>query len=364
MAKSNILWRVCAIAILVYIIFFTVTDITTAQNKIYFFYGTGCPHCAVVEKYFEDKQIFENYPIEKKEIYFNRENAVLYNELLDRMNIPAEGRGVPALIMGEKVFMGDRPIIDNFFQEAENFLGSSKDLSEPLIEKEEHQDIGITAAAVIMGSAVDAVNPCEFAVLIILMTAILASGNRKRALRAGLAFSLSIFISYFLMGLGLYQALSIGNVSLWFYTIIGWLAIIIGLLNLKDYFWYGKGILMEVPLSWRPKLKGLINSITNPWGAFAIGFVVSLFLLPCTSGPYIVILGLLAKKTYLAQALWYLFLYNVIFILPMLFITFATYKGFDPSMAEKIRQKRLRLLHLIAGVLMLVMGIAVVLGFV
>ena len=68
---------------------------------------------------------------------------------------------------------------------------------------------------------------------------------------------------------------------------------------------------MEVPISWRPRLKAVIKGITSVPGAFLVGFVVSLFLLPCTSGPYIVILGLLAKTTTRNYALLLLLLYNL-----------------------------------------------------
>jgi cytochrome c biogenesis protein CcdA len=166
------------------------------------------------------------------------------------------------------------------------------------------------------------------------------------------------------MGLGLYRALGTGGWGQVFFKIVGWLAILLGILNLKDWLWYGKGFLMEVPLSWRPKLKSLIASVTSPAGAFGIGFVVSLFLLPCTSGPYIVILGMLANKVMQAKAWLYLVIYNLVFVSPMVVITWAVYKGFDPMKAEEMRQKRLRTLHLIAGVLMLVMGVVILKGWV
>jgi cytochrome c biogenesis protein CcdA len=223
--------------------------------------------------------------------------------------------------------------------------------------------LDLSIAAVVGASVVDAINPCAFAVLIILMTTILASGGGKKALKSGLAFAASIFVSYFLMGLGLYKALGTGEVSHLFYGLVGWLAILLGLFNLKDYFWYGRGFLMEVPMAWRPKLKGIIQSVASPVGAFGIGFVVSLFLLPCTSGPYIVILGMLAKKAFQTQAIAYLILYNLIFVLPMVLISYAVYRGFDPKKAEKIRQKRLRTLHLIAGLIMLAMGVVILGGW-
>ena len=98
------------------------------------------------------------------------------------------------------------------------------------------------------------------------------------------------------MGLGLYSVIACIITAQLFIKIIAALAIILGLFNLKDFFWYGKGFLMEVPLAWRPKLKKIISSVVSPMGAFLIGFLISLFLLPCTSGPYIVIIGMLGHK--------------------------------------------------------------------
>ena len=73
---------------------------------------------------------------------------------------------------------------------------------------------------------------------------------------------------------------------------------------------------------------------------------------------------MLAKKVFDAQAVAYLLLYNLIFITPMGLISLAVYKGFDPAKAEEIRQKRLRTLHLIAGVVMIAMGAVILLGWV
>lgn len=216
----------------------------------------------------------------------------------------------------------------------------------------------LTMPAVIGASIVDAVNPCAFAVLILLMTTILATDQKKKALLSGFSFSIAIFLSYLLMGLGLFSAIQASGLTKTFYIVVSVLAVILGLFNLKDYFWYGKVFLVEVPRSWRPKMKKLIASVTSVPGAFVIGLLVSLFLLPCTSGPYIVILGLLATQATFIQGLGYLLLYNAIFILPMLIITISVYFGLAKvSELEKKRVKALRYLHLIAGIIMLLLGI-------
>ncbi|MCK5039913.1 MAG: hypothetical protein KAR87_03020 [Candidatus Aenigmarchaeota archaeon] len=222
----------------------------------------------------------------------------------------------------------------------------------------------LTIPAVIGAAIVDAINPCAFAVLIILIATILGKEyDRKKALLSGFAFSASIYISYFLMGMGLFRAIQISGLSNKFYFVISVLAIIIGLLNVKDYFWYGKGLLMEVPLSWRPRMKKLINSATTPTGAFFIGFAVSLFLLPCTSGPYIVILGLLAASETQFSGMLYLLFYNLIFVSPMIAITLIVYKGLSTTEdLENLRQKKLKHLHLAAGIIMILLGLGMLLA--
>lgn len=216
----------------------------------------------------------------------------------------------------------------------------------------------LTIPALIGAAAVDAINPCEFAVLIILMATVLATGERRKALFSGLAFASAIYIAYFLMGLGLFCAVQATQISYIFYRIVAVLAIVIGLWNIKDFFYYGKGPLMEVPRAWRPRMKKLIRSVTSVPGAFGIGLVVSLFLTPCTSGPYICVLGLLAQTTTRLQAIPLLLLYNLIFILPMIIITFLVYFGLArPRGLEEVRKRKLRLIHLIAGLIMIALGI-------
>lgn len=230
------------------------------------------------------------------------------------------------------------------------------------------QTFNVTLLAIICGAGVDAINPCEFAILILLMASMLATNpaNRKKALYTGIAFIIGIFIAYFLMGIGLMEFIRkyTLNFSGYFYQIIGWLAIIIGLFNIKDYFWYGKGFLMEVPLSWRPKMKSFIRGITNPWGGFLIALLVSLFLLPCTAGPYFIILGMLAHKVAFGKALAFLILYNLIFILPMMAIVLLVYYGLSPEKAENWRKQKLRLLHLVSGVILIGLGIAILSGWI
>lgn len=326
---------------------------------ILFFYGMGCPHCARMETFLTDlTQKNPTVNVQGYETYFNDESRQLFQDLMSSLG--QDIRAVPTTLVGNQIFVGFSDKIAKEIEEkieacaitpCQSALNAiTKDTTGSMQQ--------LTIPAVLGAAVVDAINPCAFAVLIILITTILSSGRKRRALFAGLAFSLSIFISYFLMGLGLYTAIQAAGLTHTFYAVIAVLAIIIGLFNLKDYFWYGKWFVMEVPMSWRPRMKALIHGVTSVPGAFFIGFAVSLFLLPCTSGPYIVILGLLAKATTRNYAIALLVLYNMIFVTPMVLITCAVYFGLTTTeRAEEWRTNKIKVLHLIAGLIILALGI-------
>ena len=343
--------------------------------ELVMFYGQGCPHCSQEESFLTELE--EKYPhlnVTRYEVYSNQENREIFKKFTDAFG--TEIKGVPTTFIDKKVLIGftdsiGASIEDEVKRCIEEGCISPSDVVDGAVSvvEDDKSPAGIfeikslTLPAVIGAAAVDAINPCAFAILIILLATILAAKQKKKVLWAGLAFTVSIYISYFLMGLGLFSVIRVAGLTSLFYTIVAVLAIIIGLFNLKDYLWYGKWFVMEVPMSWRPKLKMLLKSITSVPGAFLIGFVVSLFLLPCTSGPYIVILGLLAKSATKNYALSLLFLYNFIFVLPMLLITGAIYFGFTTTeQAEEWRTKKLKILHLIAGAVILLLGISMLIA--
>lgn len=343
------------------LLFLLMLPLATAAD-LYFFYSPGCLFCAKEELFLTEMQ--DKYPELNVSSFNIREN----NELLQNLAkvYSTEISHVPITFINDKSIIGFSEETGKKIEgEIQNCIKNSCD--SPLKKLSEAQSTlqKLTIPAVIAAAIVDSINPCEFAVLIILLTTILASGSRKKALFAGLAFTLAVYISYLLMGIGLYSALKMSGVTHTFYWIVAVLAIVLGLFNLKDYLWYGRWFIMEVPLSWRPIMKSFIKRVTSVFGAFVIGFLVSIFLLPCTSGPYIVILGLLAKTVTKDYALWLLILYNLIFILPMLLITFAVFFGFTTTeKAEEWRTKRLKTLHLIAGIILMLMGIGMILAII
>lgn len=244
----------------------------------------------------------------------------------------------------------------------------------PYTEEVTEQDCAekktIPLFTVVSLALVDAVNPCEFAVLIMLLIAIMTADpkNKKKTLHAGLAFTFAIFLLYFIYGVLLINIFklipAIDTIRNVVYTVIASIAIAIGLFQLKDFFFYRPGgFLTEMPMSFRPKVKKLISGITSPGGAFLVGAFVTLFLMPCTIGPYVILGNLLATETILV-ALPQLLLYNVIFILPMLAITFIVYFGVKKVEAvAEWKERNIKYMHLIAGIIMILIGLGMLLGW-
>jgi len=336
------------------------------EKKAVYFYSETCPHCERVNQYFQDNGIYDKYEIQKIETS-GQYNLEYLNKFFDAFNVPAEKRGYPVVFFDDKMIFGDQPIIDSFVKEIEQVNASELSTPDLIKANLDAKNAAIANAnkignnsipipILMLAALTDASNPCALAVLILLLATVIASKGKRQALLSGLLFSLAIFLSYFLMGIGVYKAITAFSIPKYLSLFIGVLSIVIGLANLKDVFWYGKYFIMEVPMSWRPKMQSILKKVSNPIGAFGVGFVVSLFLVPCASGPYVVILGLLAQKVNTAKTLPLLILYNFIFVLPMLVITFAMYFGSRMGKIEKWRQANLRVLHLIAGGIMLFIG--------
>ena len=217
----------------------------------------------------------------------------------------------------------------------------------------------------------DSVNPCAIAVLTMILVSILIQNpdKKKKVLYGGLAFVSSVFIGYMFYGLILIQffktfAEFLRENSRVVYNGLAILAMIIGALNIKDFVKYKKGgFATEMPIFLRPRLKKITQGITSSFGAFIIGFLVTLFLLPCTIGPYIVASGLLAELGILGALPWLLY-YNLIFVLPMLIITGLVYFGFkEVDEVSGWKERNIKRLHLIAGILLFAVGVSMLMGW-
>lgn len=348
---------------------------------VVYFKGDGCSACVKTDPFVLvelPRDYGGKFVVIEYEVLHHPDNAAVmrvYNATY------GSGLTIPLIVFGVDDFLVDLPILDELRGKVDEYLalggnelplanGSSvafEDLNvdelpgspQVLGGSQDYPLQAPTVLAVIAAAVVDAINPCAFAVLVILLSGVITSGGRNKALKAGLAFIVAVFVMYLLMGFGIFSVSMAPEIAYYFYKAVGVFALAIGVLNMKDYFWESaRGILSSVPESWRPRVQKLLDDVTSVPGALVSGFAVSLFLLPCTSGPYVVVLALLTNETTKIYAIQLMLLYNFIFVLPMIGIVLAVYFGLTTTAkAAHWRHRRIGLLHLIAGVVMFCMGI-------
>ena len=344
------------------------TQTCPADNEycIYYFYGETCSHCAQTTPFIQDLTVkYPNFTLHKFEIYFNESNQELFDDFVQRYSI--ERRGVPAVFIGSDALLGTDQIKNNLESRIKFYLKNKPTCpleynrqEAGLHEISPTKRIDITLSAIIIAALVDSINPCAFAVLIFLLLYLTTLGASRRTLKVGIAYIVTVFIVYFLAGLGLLTAIqSIGLTRQIFY-VAAVISIVAGLINIKDFFWYGKGITLAIPESRKGTIEKYIQKASMP-AAIILGVLVSLFELPCTGGVYLAILSLIAKNAY-NLALPYLLLYNLIFVLPLAIILLAVYFGVSAEKAEKLRVEKRRWLRLVMGLVMLALGVAMLLG--
>jgi len=209
---------------------------------------------------------------------------------------------------------------------------------------------------VIGAAAIDSINPCAFAVLIFLISYLALIGSPKRVWRVGLVYILTVFIVYFLAGLGILQVFSALKIGPLITKIAAGLLLVLGLINLKDFFWYARGITLAIPTSKKPLLEKYIKKASVA-GAVILGFLVAAFELPCTGGIYLGVLCLMSQSCSRLTGVLYLLLYNFVFILPLLIILVLMYSGLSSEKLEAWRVKNRRWMKLISGLFLLALGV-------
>jgi cytochrome c biogenesis protein CcdA len=223
----------------------------------------------------------------------------------------------------------------------------------------------LTLPLVIGAAAIDSVNPCVFGVLIFLiafMTKMFKSANKM--LVFGLMYSAVVYLTYLLLGFGILKIAIGTGFATTFYWIAALIAIFAGLLEIKDYFWYGKGPSLQIIPGGGDRIRyytSKIESMEQRHPALLIlttallGVFVVLVELPCTGAPYLAILGLLSKGAF-ATAVPLLLLYNLIFIVPLFVIIGIAYFGTSSEALEEWRKEHRGLMRLGIGIFLLLLG--------
>jgi len=214
-----------------------------------------------------------------------------------------------------------------------------------------------TLGIVAITAAIDSINPCAIGVLVLMLSVLLATKKSTgRMLFLGFLYISSVFVVYFLAGLGLIYFLSSIPLAITEYISItvGILIIGAGIIEIKDYFWYGQGFTLAIPAVFTNKIHKY-SSKTTVLGIIFLGAFVSAVELPCTGAPYLAIITLLSQY-FDFTALLLLILYNIIFVAPLIIILVMVSFGKKLYEIKKWKQTNRAYMRLLVGILLVAMG--------
>jgi len=353
------------------------------QVQLYFFWSKKCPHCLDSLPYLE--MLEEDNPwikVHSYQLVGNDENVRLY-QLVAR-GLGKEARSVPGFVFCRQMMTGfdarsTPDILLTRLQQCRQYLQSHADLSGFVSAGASPLDEGVRLELPLIGTitsgidslafitvaiaAVDAFNPCAFFVLMFLLSMMLHSGSRKRMLLVGGIFVFFSGLIYFLfMSAWLNLFRLIGQIDV-ITAIAALLAIIIALINIKDYFWFKQGISLTIKEDVKPGIYHRVRQMLHARSILAMSLaaaslaaLANLYEFFCTAGFPMVYTRILTLSELSTTGYYlYLLLYNLIYVIPLLVIVFLFVFSFG---SRKLQQSEGRSLKLVSGLMMLVLGLA------
>ncbi|MDH4162062.1 MAG: hypothetical protein OEW15_05155 [Nitrospirota bacterium] len=388
-------WRLCAGWSLICFVFFcgiVVVPTVMAESPpgkgkavvVNLFWGVGCPHCEK-EKIFLQK-LQKRYPgmvVKEYEVWKNKENAALYKRVLETAKI--KQTGVPGTVIGASVYLGfskqtaaaiEEAVIrcerdgcvDGVAEISSASLATGEKAAEPiklpLLGTVDPAAVSLPLFTVVI-AGLDSFNPCAFFVLLFLLSLLVHARSRGKMFLIGGIFVLFSGLIYFLfMAAWLTVFMIIGSITA-ITAAGGVVALIVGGINVKDFFLFRQGVSLSIPESAKPKLfermRGLLRSQTLPAlvaGTVVLAIAANAYELLCTAGfPMVYTRVLTLHKLTTFQYYQYLALYNVIYVLPLgLIVTVITIT----LGARKLSEWQGRQLKLLSGLMMTALGVVLI----
>jgi thiol-disulfide isomerase/thioredoxin len=348
--------------------------------KVYLFWGEGCPHCAKEKDVLAAlKQKYPQIEVLAFEVWRDKENAEFFNRVMNAAG--AKTVGVPATVVGDRLFFGFAARTAAAIEDAiaacvnqgcpdtetviaglseKTVQGGEKSIAVPLLGEVEPATMSLPLFTIIIGG-LDSFNPCAFFVLLFLLSLLIHARSRRRMLLIGGIFVLFSGVVYFLfMAAWLNIFLIIGQLVVITVT-AGVIALIVAGINIKDFFFFKKGVSLMIPEKAKPRLfermRGLLKSPTLPAiiaGTVVLAVTANAYELLCTAGfPMVYTRVLTLHELTAAQYYLYLALYNVVYVIPMAVIVAVVTITLG---ARKLTEWRGRVLKLMSGLMMLLLG--------
>jgi len=349
-----------------------------ARVQMYFFWSMNCPHCTDAHPYIEAiPQARPWVQLHALEVSRNAQNLALYETLA--VQLGADAASVPAMLFCGEMHVGwgdnattgalirqrldacySRINDDVPFTAQTDPVTANPPINLPLIGAVDASHFSLPVLTIIL-AGLDAFNPCAFFVLLFLLSMMAHQKSRSRMLLIGgvfVAISGLMYFAFMAAWLNVFQLFGhLAAVTL----AAGALAVVVGVINVKDFFLFEKGISLSIPETSKPDIfrrtRAILNAENLPAMLSATLFLAiaaNFYELLCTAGFPMVYTRLLTLADLSTAARYgYLAVYNLIYVVPLglIVLVFARSLG-----ARKLSEREGRLLKLMSGIMMLELG--------
>jgi thiol-disulfide isomerase/thioredoxin len=321
---------------------------------IAYFYQTGCQECARVN--YDLNAIKSRYPQLAIECFdIGETRAKMLNEALSEHYGVPEGKRLtaPMVFIGHAYLQGNdvnarklQETVESYTQEGaepvwENVTEEELDQAARMIAERFRAWDALATLTVLGYGLLDGLNPCAFATIIFLISYLSFIGRKgHEILIVGAAFTLGVFLTYLLVGIGLLNVLSslefISALGQIVYLVTAILCLVLAVVSFLDFLKARRGRPEEMTLRLPMRMRRWIYRVIREGAqmrafavvAFITGLVISLIELACTGQVYLpTIIFVLSMPGPQIQALLYLVLYNLAFIVPLVVVFILVFFG-------------------------------------
>lgn len=346
----------------------SVEEESILQDRVLYYFWAYCPLCKEPD---ENLVRFQEYPvpIEIYEVAYNSENLAYFNQV--RAELGIDMVIFPIFIYKDQYWIGDS---DATLEDVATAIKRSFDEnvaegSQTVIQVPFVGEIDLLSSPVLLTTVIiaflDGFNPCSFFVLTFLLAIIVHSASRKRILLVGLTFLIVTSLVYGLFMLGALNVMLIASQLFWIRNLVAAIVVILGILAIKDYFAFKEGLSMSIPDSYKSKYYSQVRKVLYSQSLIpmimatalmALG--IALVELPCTAGFPFIWSGIIAGLDFSTADYYFLFALYLIIYFADEFLIFLL--ALLKMRTVKLTEESGRFLKLVAGSLMLVLGLVLV----
>ena len=227
-------------------------------------------------------------------------------------------------------------------------------------------EVGLPLFTLAMG-LLDGFNPCSMWVLILMISLLAPMNNRPRMFAIAGTFIAVEGIAYFIFmaaWLNLFLLIGLSRIS---EIVIAAIALLAGLINLKDFWFYGRGVSLSIPDAAKPDIYARMRRILHAEnltgaliGTVVLAILVQIVEFMCTSGfPALYTRILTLKQLDNMSYYGYLLLYNLAYMFDDVIILAI---GVITLSQHRLQEKEGRWLKLISGLVMAGLGIYLIIA--